>query len=85
MPNANRKTISAKPGTLIQIVKADKEAAKIMIDSGAYGIVSVTIPPGGQVELEVGMITPQIFISYPDLTGFQGDNVISINKPEGND
>ena len=77
--------ISAKTGDLIQLIKADREAVTIAIDSGEYGVVSVTIPPGGIVRLEVGTIAPDIFISDPNLPDLQGDNVIPINKHEGND
>ena len=85
MPNSTRKTISREPGTIINIIKADKEAAKVTIDNGAYGIISVTIPPGGYVQLEVGTIAPTVFISDPDLPDLQGDNVIPMNKFESND
>lgn len=76
--------ITAKPGDIIQVVKADREAATITIDSREYGVVSVTIPPGGTVTLQVGTLTPDIFISDPDLPTLKGDNVVPIDKREGN-
>ena len=71
-----------KPGARMEFTNGTSRAQVWRFDSGPFGVVECTLPPGGTVRLTSGPQVPVITLDDADLDVSDLDNVTRLDKPD---